>query len=39
MDRAAIAALSQCRFSPGTDARGRPVGGQTTVEYVWRLVD
>lgn len=39
LDRAAIAALSQCAFKPGIDETGRPMGASTTVEYVWRLAD
>ena len=39
LDRAAIAALSQCAFKPGIDQNGRPMGASTTVEYVWRLED
>jgi protein TonB len=39
LDRAAVAALSQCRFTPGSDKDGKPVGGQTTVEYAWSLRD
>lgn len=37
LDRAAIDALSRCRFTPGRDDAGQPVGGSATVEYVWRL--
>ena len=37
LDRVAIAKLGQCQFKPGTDENGNPVGGQTEVEYVWKL--
>ena len=37
LDRAAIEALSKCRFKPGTDESGKPVGAVTPVEYVWKL--
>ena len=37
LDRAAVEALSQCGFSVGLDARGRPTGGFATVDYVWSL--
>jgi len=37
LDRAAVAALSKCRFSPGTDDNGAPVGGFAVVDYVWKL--
>lgn len=37
LDNAAIEALSKCRFKPGTDEQGRPVGGTTVVDYVWKL--
>lgn len=37
LDRAAVDALSKCRFKPGTDENGKPVGGTTLVEYVWKL--
>lgn len=36
LDRAALDALSKCRFKPGTDEQGKPVGGTTVVEYVWK---
>jgi protein TonB len=36
LDRAAVDALSKCRFKPGTDENGKPVGGTTVVEYVWK---
>lgn len=37
LDRAAVDALSACRFQPGTDEDGRPVGATSVVEYAWRL--
>ncbi len=38
LDRAAVDALSKCRFKPGLDEQGKPVGGAVTiVEYVWKL--
>ena len=37
LDRAAVTALSECKFTPGRDETGRPVGASTNVEYVWRL--
>jgi protein TonB len=37
LDSAAVAALSKCRFRPGTDENGRPTGAQSIVEYVWKL--
>lgn len=36
LDRAAIDALSRCRFKPGTDETGRPVGSTAFVSYVWK---
>jgi periplasmic protein TonB len=37
LDRVARAKLSECKFSPGQDEAGRPVGGSFEVEYVWTL--
>jgi len=37
LDRAAIEALGQCAFKPGTDDDGKPVGGDAVVDYVWKL--
>jgi protein TonB len=37
LDRAAMDALSKCRFKPGIDEHGKPVGGTVLVEYVWKL--
>ena len=36
LDRSAIEALSRCRFKPGTDEAGRPVGSTAVVSYVWK---
>jgi len=37
LDQAAIEALGQCAFNPGTDDDGRPIGGDALVDYVWKL--
>ncbi len=37
LDRAAVQALSKCRFTPGTDDQGRAIGGFAVVDYVWKL--
>ena len=37
LDRTAVEALSKCRFKPGTDEQGKPVGGTTVVDYVWKV--
>lgn len=37
LDRTAVEALSKCRFKPGTDEHGKPTGGVSIVEYVWKL--
>ena len=37
LDRTAVEALSKCRFKPGTDEHGKPMGGTTVVDYVWKL--
>lgn len=37
LDRVAITKFSECKFSPGVDANGKPVGGVVSVEYVWKL--
>jgi protein TonB len=37
LDRVAQTKLSECRFTPGRDANGQPVGGSFPVEYVWKL--
>ncbi len=36
LDRTAIDALSKCRFKPGVDESGKPIGGTTVVDYVWK---
>ena len=36
LDRTAVEALSKCRFKPGTDENGKPTGGTTVVDYVWK---
>lgn len=38
LDRAALNALSQCRFQPAV-ANGQPQEGWAQIEYVWRLED
>jgi periplasmic protein TonB len=37
LDKAAVAALSKCRFTPGTDEHGAPVGGFAVVDYQWQI--
>jgi len=37
LDRVAQQKLSECRFKPGSDEQGRPVGGSFDVEYVWKI--
>ena len=37
LDRAAVDALSKCRFKPGVDDAGKAVGGATVVDYVWKM--
>jgi protein TonB len=37
LDRVALDKLSACKFTPGADESGRPVGGSFDVEYVWKL--
>jgi len=36
LDRAALTALSKCKFKPGTE-NGQPVESQQPVQYVWTL--
>jgi len=36
LDRTAVEALSKCRFKPGVDDNGKPIGGTTVVDYVWK---
>lgn len=37
LDRVAVTKLSECKFSPGRDENGNPVGATVDVEYVWKL--
>jgi periplasmic protein TonB len=37
LDRLAQSKLSECVFKPGSDENGKPTGGTTDVEYVWKL--
>lgn len=37
LDRLAASKLSECKFAPGTDENGKPVGATVDVEYVWKL--
>ena len=37
LDRLAVGKLSECAFKPGADENGRPTGGTTEVEYVWKI--
>ena len=37
LDRLAVTKLSECRFTPGADENGKPVGASFDVEYVWKL--
>ncbi len=37
LDRVALEKLSDCKFGPGTDENGRPVGASFDVDYVWKL--
>ena len=37
LDEAAVAALSQCRFSPAIGADGKPQQAWTSIRYVWQL--
>ena len=37
LDRAAVDALGGCKFKPGIDETGKPVGAFANVEYVWKL--
>jgi periplasmic protein TonB len=37
LDEASMKKLSQCKFRPGRDKNGNPVGGTTEVEYRWML--
>ena len=37
LDRVAVDKLSGCKFTPGVDESGKPVGGSFDVEYIWKL--
>ncbi len=37
LDRVALQKLSECKFRPGNDENGRPIGATVDVEYVWKL--
>lgn len=37
LDRAAVNALSECKFKPGRDENGKAVGAFAHVDYVWKL--
>ena len=37
LDKVAVDKLSTCKFTPGIDANGKPVGGTFEVEYVWKI--
>jgi protein TonB len=37
LDRAAVNALSECKFKPGRDENGKAVGAFANVDYVWKL--
>jgi protein TonB len=37
LDRIALSKLSECTFTAGTDENGKPVGGDFTVNYVWKI--
>jgi periplasmic protein TonB len=37
LDRVALTKLSECKFTAGRDAEGRPVGASFDVDYVWKL--
>ncbi len=37
LDRVAQTKLSECTFKPGADENGRPTGGTTEVEFVWKI--
>ncbi len=36
LDRAAVDTLGKCRFKPGIDDKGKPVGSTAVVDYVWK---
>ncbi len=37
LDRAAVNGLSECKFTPGKDETGKPVGAFVSVDYVWKF--
>jgi periplasmic protein TonB len=37
LDRLAVAKLSECSFTAGTDEFGKPVGASFDVDYVWKI--
>jgi protein TonB len=37
LDRVALDKLSTCKFTPGADEHGKPVGGTFEFEYLWKL--
>ena len=37
LDRVAQTKLSECTFRPGVDENGKPTGGTTEVEFVWKI--
>jgi protein TonB len=37
LDRLALSKLSECKFTPGNDETGKPVGASFDVDYVWKL--
>jgi protein TonB len=37
LDRIAVEKLSECKFTPGADENGKPMGGSFDVEYVWKI--
>jgi len=37
LDRIAQEKLSECKFTPGQDDTGKPVGASFDVEYVWKI--
>jgi protein TonB len=37
LDRIAQDKLSECKFTPGADENGKPMGGSFEVEYVWKI--
>ncbi len=39
LDRAAVDALSKCKFIPGKDEGGKATGAFAIVDYVWKLTD